>query len=270
MHALVLGSSGWIGSKLATRVGDLSNSPISSMTSRSEFNSWIGLQNADTYINCIGKTHGTESDMEWANIGVVEALLKHAKKTGARVITLGSASEYGDIQVPEIDEDLDPNPISIYGKQKLAANQMINDFVSQGGSGAATRIFNVLGPRQSNATAIGQIIARMQELKPGDVIEVANYDVVRDYISIDFVVEVISKLATENFSGTINIGSGKPVILGDLLREIGILLETSVVSGNLDKDRISIAVASTKRLKGLGFSIENCTLQELALIATRN
>ena len=270
MSTLVLGSSGWIGSRLANRFGEQSETPISSMTGRSEFNNWISLQNDDTYINCIGKTHGTESDMEWANIGVVESLLNHSKKTGARVINLGSASEYGNTQVQEIDEELDPNPISIYGKQKLAANQMINDFVSQGGSGAATRIFNVLGPRQSAATAIGQIITRMRELKPGDEIEVANYDVVRDYISIDFVVEVVSKLATENFSGTINIGSGKPVILGDLLREIGILLEASVVSGNLDEDRISVAVASTKRLKGLGFSIENCTLQELALIATKN
>jgi nucleoside-diphosphate-sugar epimerase len=270
MRTLVLGSSGWIGSPLVTRVGNFSNAPISSKTSRSEFNTWISLQNADTYINCIGKNSGTEADMEWSNIGVVESILNHAKKTGARVINLGSASEYGNAQVQEIDEEFHPNPTSTYGKQKLVANQMINDFVSQGGSGVATRIFNVVGARQSSSTAIGQIIARMRELKSGDEIEVANYDIVRDYISIDFVVEVISKLPTESFSGTLNIGSGRPVILSDLLQEIGILLEASVVSGNLDEDRISVAVASTKRLKGLGFSIENCTLQELALIATKN
>lgn len=268
MSVLVLGSSGWIGLPLATRVGDLSNAPISSKTSRSEFNTWISLQYADTYINCIGKNSGPEADMEWSNIGVVESILNHAKKTGARVINLGSASEYGNVQVQEIDEEFDPNPTSTYGKQKLVANQMINDFVSQGGSGVATRIFNVVGARQSSSTAIGQIIARMRELKPGGEIEVANYDIVRDYISIDFVVEVISKLATESFSGTLNIGSGRPVILSDLLHEIGIVLKTTAVPGHLYEDRIPVVVASTNRLKSLGFSSENCSLEELAVIAT--
>ena len=270
MRTLVLGSSGWIGSPLAIRVGNLSIAPISSKTSRSEFNTWISLQNADTYINCIGKNSGPEADMEWSNIGVVESILNHAKKTGARVINLGSASEYGNAQVQEIDEEFDPNPTSTYGKQKLVANQMINDFVSQGGSGVATRIFNVVGARQSSSTAIGQIIARMRELKPGGEIQVANYDIVRDYISIDFVVEVISKLATESFSGTLNIGSGRPVILGDLLHEIGIVLNTTAVPGHLYKDRIPVVVASTNRLKSLGFSSENCSLEELAVIATNS
>ncbi len=268
MSTLVLGSSGWIGSRLALHFGEKSATPISSATDWREFNGWVNLQNAGTYINCIGKSSGSEVDMEWSNIGVVESLLNHARKTGARVINLGSAAEYGLVQVQKIDEEFNPNPTSTYGKQKLVANQMINDFVSQGGSGVATRIFNVVGARQSSSTAIGQIIARMRELKPGDKIEVANYDIVRDYISIDFVVEVISKLATESFSGTLNIGSGRPVILNDLLHEIGVVLKTNTVPGHLYDDRIPVVVASTKRLKSLGFSSTNYSLEELAVIAT--
>lgn len=270
MPVLVLGSSGWIGSRLANNFGYLSKAPISSTSSRNEFDTWISLQTADTYINCIGKASGAESDMEWANIGIVESILKHAKKTGARVINLGSASEYGNVRVQEIDEEFNPSPASTYGKQKLAANQMINNFVSQGGSGVATRIFNVIGESQSNATAIGQIIARMRELNAVSEIEVENYDVVRDYVSIDFVVDVLTKLAKQSFSGTLNIGSGKPVVLGDLLREIGIVLKTNVVPGQLYEDRVPIVVASTKRLKSLGFSTENYSLQELAIMATKS
>lgn len=270
MSTLVLGSSGWIGSQATRRFGNSSETPISSNIKRDDFSTWIGLQNADTFVNCIGKVTGTESDMEWANIGVVESLLKHAEKTGVRVITLGSASEYGDVQVQEIDESFNPNPTSLYGKQKLVANQMLNEFVINGGSGVATRIFNVIGPNQSRNTALGQVISRMREQKAGGEIMIDDYDVVRDYISLEFVVDVLVRLTSISFNGTLNIGSGKPIIFSDLLNEIGRSYNVSILPGRLHEDRIRMVVTGTKRLKSLDFSIENCSLQELAVIATNS
>lgn len=268
MSALVMGSSGWIGSRLVNRLGAASKAPISSMTTLNELKQWLSFQTADTYINCIGKTSGADSDMECSNVGVVELLLNHSKKTGARVISLGSAAEYGDVQTQEISEDIEPNPVSTYGKQKLEANQMINDFVNKGGSGVATRIFNVLGPEQSSKTALGQILKKMRSMDVGGEVEVENFDVVRDYISIDFVVNVISTLITDGFSGTLNIGSGKPIVFLDLIREIGLLNNVTIVPGNLFEDRIRSVVASTERLTSLGFDRERYSLQELARIAT--
>lgn len=268
VSTLILGSSGWIGQQATRRFGNVSKTPISSKISLDEFKNWISQQNADVYVNCIGKMSGPTSEMEWANVGVVELLLDHAKRTNARVINLGSAAEYGSVGESVLDEDLTPNPISIYGKQKLVATQMVNEYVTCGGSGVATRIFNVVGPAQSSNTAIGQIISKMQDHDSAGVITIENYDVIRDYISINFVVEVIARLATENFSGILNVGSGKPVVFLDFLHELGSLLNRSVAPGNLYEERIPVAVASTLRLKSLGFSIEAPSLRELARIAT--
>jgi nucleoside-diphosphate-sugar epimerase len=268
VSTLILGSSGWIGKKSARRFGSVSEPPISSQISMDEFKNWISQQNADVFLNCIGKTSGSTSEMEWANVGVVELLLDHAKRTDARVINLGSAAEYGKVTDQVLDENLVPNPISDYGRQKLVANQMVNEFVVSGGSGVATRIFNVVGHGQTNRSAIGDVIARMKELGPGSEVTIDNHDIVRDYISIDFVVDVLAKLRSSSFSGTLNIGSGKPTVFLDLLNEIGLLLNTKVVPGNLFDDRIPSAVAGTERLKSLGFGWESQSLQELANMVT--
>ena len=270
MSTILLGSNGWIGSHILKNPEYRLKTLDSSNLNKHDFETWLHFQMAECYINCIGKNSGSEANMEWANIGVVEALLKHAKKTGARVITLGSASEYGDIQVPEINENLDPNPNSIYGKQKLVANQMLNEFVIDGGSGVATRIFNVIGPKQSLKTALGQITNRMRDQKAGGELVIDNYDVVRDYISLEFVVDVLVKLTSLHFNGTLNIGSGKPIILIDLLNEIGRFYNVSILPGQLHEDRIRMVVASTSTLRNLGFIPEDIALRELAILGTKN
>lgn len=268
MSTLILGSSGWIGRQATRHFGRVSSTPISSNISFDEFKNWISQQNADVFVNCIGKMSGSKSEMEWANVGVVELLLDHAKRTNARVINLGSAAEYGRVSDQVLDEDLVPNPISDYGKQKLVANQMLNEFVVSGGSGVATRIFNVVGPSQTNRSALGNVISRMKELGPGSEVVIDNYDIVRDYASIDFVVDVLAKLPSSSFNGTLNIGSGKPVAFFDLLKEIGNFYRVTPVYGVLHDDRIFSAISGTRKLRELGLEVEALKINELAKIAT--
>jgi len=270
MTTLVLGCTGWIGAEIQRRLGTQIVAPISSIAQRYELSSWIGKQRSDTYLNSIGRMSGTEAEMEWSNIGVVELLLDHASKTGARVINLGSAAEYGPISTRLLSESLEPNPVAIYGKQKLVANQMLNEFVKSGGSGVATRIFNVVGPGQSKNTALGQVIARMREQATGSEMVIDNFDVVRDYISLDYVVNVLLNLSSCDFNGTLNIASGKPVVLFDLLMEVGVRNSITVLPGNLQEDRVTTAVADTAKLREIGFEIEDYSLNELALLSTRD
>jgi nucleoside-diphosphate-sugar epimerase len=268
MRTLVLGERGWIGSALANNSRRLEVSKIDSTLSKDQFKSWLFAQSADCYINCIGKMSGTSSEMEWANVSVVELLLDHAKKTNARVINLGSAAEYGRVNDKVLDENLVPNPISLYGKQKLIANQMLNEFVTSGGSGVATRLFNVVGTGQSNKTSLGDVISRMNRSNLEDEVVIDNYDIVRDYVSINFVADVLANLPSSSFSGTLNIGSGKPVAFFDLLKEIGDFYGVTPVCGVLHDNRIFSAVSSTKKLEGLGLEIEDLKIKELAILAT--
>ena len=267
MSTLILGSSGWIGKQATRHFGNVSKTPITSKTSMDEFKHWINQQNADVFINCIGRLSGSTFEMEWANVGVVELLLDHAKRTNARVINLGSAAEYGSVTDQVLDESLVPNPITDYGRQKLIANQMVNEFVISGGSGVATRIFNVVGPGQTNRSALGDVISRMKELGPGSEIVIDNYDIVRDYVSIDFVVGTLAKLQSSSFNGTLNIGSGRPIAFFDLLKAIGDFYKVLPVGGILYEDRILSAVSGTRKLEEFGLQVEALKINELAKIA---
>jgi hypothetical protein len=110
----------------------------------------------------------------------------------------------------------------------------------------------------------------MRDQKAGGEIVIDNYDVVRDYISLEFVVDVLVKLTSLHFNGTLNIGSGKPIILIDLLNEIGRFYNVSILPGKLHEDRIRMVVASTSTLRNLGFIPEDIALRELAILGTKN
>ena len=265
---MILGASGWIGSRLCQLNGLEIQAPLNSSASADEFKSWLSKQNAETYINCIGKVNGPDAKMHWANIGVLEELISHAHKTGARIVHLGSAAEYGNTTSAFVSENSETKPLSTYGKQKLQANLMLTEYVRKGGCAIGTRIFNVIGSNQPANTAIGQIIERVKSSSKDTSLTLDNYDVLRDYVPIDFVAKAILKLADLDFSGLVNIGSGRATRLLDLASEIGNEFNVKVVPGELYTNRVFSAVSDTALMDELGIKIPNLTAFELASLAT--
>ena len=95
MEIFVLGEKGWIGKAVQMDIPNSIPSRLSSGITQSDFRSWLSAQKLGCYINCIGKTAGTSGEMEWANVGIEEELVSHARRTGSRIIQLGSAADYG-------------------------------------------------------------------------------------------------------------------------------------------------------------------------------
>jgi nucleoside-diphosphate-sugar epimerase len=266
MATLILGSSGWIGSHLVNEFGKVSKTPISSMTTRDEFKTWLDSQGTNTYINCIGRVSGSSSEMEWANVGVVESLIAHAKRTGSKILNLGSASEYGDQQGKPLHEMQSCAPKSDYGIQKLATKQLIGEFIGKGGEGVHARIFNVVGSGQKTNSALGQILRNITNLEPDSEFAVTDFDVERDYVSLDFVCRCLITLSDVGFYGTINIGSGKGTKLFEVVTALATDLGVSAVPGSLDPSRLGSAVADTNLLSTNGITPETLLPKDVARI----
>jgi nucleoside-diphosphate-sugar epimerase len=258
LETLVIGSNGWIGKYLLQSFPSFNPANISSNLSYRDFKEWLSGQNHQCFVNCVGKFSGPTHEMEWANVGVTELILTHAKKIGARVICLGSAAEYGKNGSSILREDADTKPITEYGEQKLVATNMINDFAQTGTSAISARLFNVIGPNQPYSTAIGQIIKKMESLSTKNELYLNNFDITRDYITIDFVARTIKRLIEIDLIGVLNVGSGKPIKLIDFVSRIGKLKNVYIKQGSLSEDRILCSVADTSKLESL--NIEDCNV----------
>ena len=264
MQTLVIGSRGWIGSYLVNSNSSFSSSEISSNLSFEQFKDWINNQNPQCFINCVGKFKGPESDMEWANIGILELILKRAYETGSKVFSLGSAAEYGDLKQNQVKEDVIASPISIYGKQKLIANEVLLTYVNKGVNATNLRLFNVIGPKQPSTTALGEILKKLINSKLNSHFILDDYDIIRDFIDLNFVTEAINHLNRIEFQGTLNIGSGRPTKLLDIVSELATNFNIQINPGILTDTRVKSSVADTNKLAEVGLTPAQLTLTQMS------
>ena len=134
-------------------------------------------------------------------------------------VNIGSSDEYGRAPAPQ-DENLREEPIAPYSLAKMSAShliQMMNR--TQRFPGLVLRLFLTYGPTQNQARFIPQIIQGCLSREPFPASQGLQ---VRDFCFIDDVVEAIFlALQTPLALGhVINIGSGEPITIGDLIRRI--------------------------------------------------
>jgi nucleoside-diphosphate-sugar epimerase len=264
MQKLVIGSGGWIGGYLVNSNSSFFRSEIASNLSFIQFKDWLSFQNPQCFINCVGKFNGPESEMEWANIGVLELILKRAHITGSKVFALGSAAEYGDLNQIRIKEDAIASPVSLYGKQKLIASELLHTYVNKGVNAINLRLFNVIGPKQPSNTALGEILRKLINSNQDTNYILDDYDIIRDFIDLKFIQEAINHLNRVDFQGTLNIGSGKPTKLLDIVSEMAANFNIQIEPGTLTTTRIKSSVADTNELAKVGLIPTKLTLSEMS------
>lgn len=140
-------------------------------------------------------------------------VLEAARRNKARVIFSSSASVYGDAPgLPKRESD-EVRPISLYGAQKLLAeNYLLSYCLTQGLEGISLRYFNVYGPRQNpNSPYSGVISVYLERAAAGDHLVIhGDGSQTRDFISVHDVVAAnlacLSRTRLE--SQVVNIGTG--------------------------------------------------------------
>ena len=167
-----------------------------------------------------GRYLGASSNVDYAAAGV--ALLQGLGRCACRkFIGLGSCQEYAPSSEP-LTEDGPLAPRVPYAKAKAGLGMIVETCSETKRLTAAwLRIFNVYGPGENEKRLVPYVIRRLLADEPADV---TSGDQVRDYLHVDDVASAVFHLAVSDVSGAVNVGSGTPVRVRQVVEELVELL----------------------------------------------
>jgi FlaA1/EpsC-like NDP-sugar epimerase len=168
-------------------------------------------------------------DVDVASTKHLLSKLKKSKKL-KRIITVGSAAEYGACKRPA-SETTKPSPDSPYGIARLRQSALIEAFArAQNVKTLNLRLFNILGvPKQKSSGTPGSLIESLVEQfghSFNGTVQISNAKSERDFVDIDDAVQAIWHALHTTKGGIyelMNISSGKGTSLGAVVRAFGTL-----------------------------------------------
>lgn len=141
-----------------------------------------------------------------------------------KIIFASSAAVYGNTKTIPSTEDLPCNPINLYGKSKLFAEQLLQKYVlSKSTNFIVLRYANVYGKNNQK----GVIHRFMQELVKKNMITIKEDGTqTRDFVNIDDVVSANCLALNINQNITLNISTQTETSINQLANEITTLTNT--------------------------------------------
>ena len=136
---------------------------------------------------------------------------------GERFVGAGTCAEY-DWAGGHCDEGKTPLvPATIYGTSKRAAHVFVESAADGRFSSAWGRIFFLYGPHEDPSRLVPNVI---RSLLDGNEALCTGGTQVRDFLHVDDVGEAFAALLASDVEGAVNIASGRPVRLADVVMEI--------------------------------------------------
>lgn len=159
-----------------------------------------------------------------------------ARAPSCHLVLFGSAAEYGDVPpgVEQLAETADCAPRGTYGVTKLASTRLALAAAARSGLAVTVvRPFNVIGAGCPTHLLAGAVIARMLAAWQGEgalTITVGRTDTQRDFIAVDDLVDAVVALAMRpSGGGIVNVCSGRPVPVADVLDRLAAIAGRRVV-----------------------------------------
>jgi len=152
------------------------------------------------------------------------------------VAIASSAAVYAPIAEACQEETSPLGPCEVYGESKLECERLARAFYEQSGvSIASLRIFNAIGPRETNPHVVPHIF---ESLKRSDVIPLGNMSPRRDYIHTRDIASAIVAIAEKARGCSVyNVGSGKAHSVADLVEVLRAKLGRPI-EARVDADRV--------------------------------
>ncbi len=150
------------------------------------------------------------------------ALLNELIQVGCRqVVMAGTCAEY-DTDYGYLREDTPTRPVTIYAAAKLSCCLLGQQIAAQAKINFAWgRIFYPYGPQEDERRVVPAVIRALQKGQP---FPATSGEQVRDYIHVEDVAAAFCALAEKQVNGVLNISSGVPVTIRQLLESIGNLI----------------------------------------------
>lgn len=137
---------------------------------------------------------------------------------GQRIVAAGSCAEY-DWGYGYCSESITPtNPITPYGICKKALQDLLKSYsIKNGLSYAWGRIFFLYGPHELPERLVPSVIRPMLRGEPA---RCTHGGQIRDFLHVQDVAEAFVALLESNVNGPVNIASGEPIMLKDIIYKI--------------------------------------------------
>jgi nucleoside-diphosphate-sugar epimerase len=168
-----------------------------------------------------GKYWTALENFQWVQ-GSLNLLQEFAKCGGQRVVMAGTCAEY-NWDYGYCSETVTPlNPQTLYGVCKNSLQSLLDAFGKQTGiSTAWGRIFFAYGPHEYGDRLVPSVIRSLLQGKPA---RCSHGNQIRDFIAVQDVADAFVTLLESPVSGAINIASGHPVSLKDIIYQIAEIL----------------------------------------------
>ena len=195
------------------------------------------------------------------NVNGTQQVLNAASRYGKveKLVFASTAAVYGPSDEPHAESE-SMAPIDIYGISKKHGEELVDFFHRQTGIPAVNaRLFNVVGPRETNPHLLPDILDQLPATGP---LQLGNLVPKRDYIYTDDVSDgLITLMECDLSSASVNIGSGTSYSASELVNAIAELIKTklaidSVAERQRTGDRPNLCADNT-RLRGLGWQCRN-------------
>lgn len=153
-------------------------------------------------------------------VGALNVLAAMRMGRVRRIVFLSSGGTvYGNPTRVPVPEDAPLDPISSYGVVKVAIEKYLGmyhrlDMIDP----LVIRPSNPYGPRQSTSGVQGAIAVFLGKALRGECVEIwGDGEVVRDYVHVEDLIDLIVHATRSGFIGTLNGGSGMGISLNELL-----------------------------------------------------
>lgn len=180
----------------------------------------------DQIYNVAGSISNSYEECYASNVVITKNILDvmESIKLIGRVLLVGSAAEYGLVSADDlpVKETQTPNPVSIYGLTKVYQSVLMRTYRNLYDLDIVmVRPFNLIGEGISESLFPGRLQRSIEDLKSGKIerIKTGSLNARRDYIPIDDALVYYQLVMDKGVTGeTYNVGSGRSVLLRDLLR----------------------------------------------------
>jgi len=183
-----------------------------------------------------------------------ELVRAFAASGGRRVVGVGTCAEYDWARAGVCDEaDTPVAPATLYGACKDALRRVIERFAATAGLSAAWgRVFFPYGPGEAPERLVASVARSLLAGRPALCSAGTQ---VRDFIHVrDVAGALVALLHREDVTGAVNVGTGRPVVLADVIQRVG------AITGRPDLIRLgarpkpatepAVLCAGTRRLSG--------------------
>ena len=200
-------------------------------------------------------THGSfwtsVENFRWtaASLGL---LIAFHEAGGGRVVCAGTCAEY-DWRYGFCSEDVTPlHPLTPYGGCKNALREMLHHYAGREGlSWAWGRLFHLYGPHEQEHRLVPSIVLSLLDGSPAAC---GEGRAVRDYLYVEDAAHAFVTLLDGPVQGPVNVASGLPVAISDLVARIATslgrpeLIEWGARPARLEEP--PLLVADVRRLNG--------------------